>query len=80
VPPGLTAARTAASVATAAALVALVVPLVIATVAVTPALVLCPFLTAAHRRLAVQLLAGLRQWTCTLAGVLKREDTGREPD
>ena len=42
------------------------VSLMIATVAVTPALVPCPFFTTAHRCLAVQLLAGLRQWTGTL--------------
>jgi hypothetical protein len=58
-------------VAAALATVALVVPLVIATVAVTPALVLCPFLTAAHQRLTVQLLAGLAQWTRTLAAAWK---------
>jgi hypothetical protein len=52
-------------------MVALVVPLVIATVAAIPALVLCPFLTTAHRRLVVQILAGLRQWTGTLAAAWK---------
>jgi len=71
VPPGLTPARTAASAAAALVMVALVVPLVIATVAVTPALVLCPFLTTAHRRMAVQLLASLRQWTGALATAWK---------
>jgi hypothetical protein len=71
VPPGLTPAPTAAPMAATVARVALVVPLVIATVAVTPALALCPFLTAAHRRLAVRLLAGLRQWTCTIATAWK---------
>jgi hypothetical protein len=59
-------------VAAAIAMVALVVPLVIATVAVTPALVLCPFLTPAHRRTAVDVLVGLRQWTSTLATAWKR--------
>jgi hypothetical protein len=70
-PPGLTLARTAVAVAAALVMVALVIPLVIATVAVTPGLVLCPFLTTAHRRMAVQLLAGLRQWTGTLAALWK---------
>jgi hypothetical protein len=71
VPPALTPARTAASVAAALAKVALVVPLLIATVAVSPALVLCPFLTTAHRRMAVRLLASLQQWTATLVTLWK---------
>ncbi len=71
-PPGLTLARAVIAVAAASVVVALVVPLVIATVAVTPALVLCPFLTTAHRRLVIQVLTGLRQWTSTLTAAWKR--------
>jgi hypothetical protein len=41
--------------------------MVIATVALVPALVICPFLTAGHRRLAIQLLASLQQWTDALS-------------
>jgi hypothetical protein len=44
----------------------LAIPIVIATVALTPALIICPFLSAGRQRLVVRLLASLRQWTLTL--------------
>ena len=45
----------------------LAIPMVIATVALVPALVICPFLTAGHRRLALRLLASLQRWTDALS-------------
>jgi hypothetical protein len=40
--------------------------MVIATLALTPALIICPFLSAAHHRLTIRLLARFRQWTLAL--------------
>lgn len=40
--------------------------MVIATLALTPELIICPFLSAAHQRLVISLLASLRQWTLAL--------------
>jgi hypothetical protein len=48
----------------------------IATVALVPALVICPFLTAAHRRLALRLLASLQQWTNALASPIHASHSG----
>jgi hypothetical protein len=66
-PPGLTPGRRGSALAPAATIVALAVPMVIATLALAPALVSCPFLSAAHRRFVTGLLASLRQWTLALA-------------
>ena len=54
-PPGLTLARRGHPLA---------IPIAIATLT----LIICPFLSAAHQRLVIRLLASLRQWTLTLIG------------
>ena len=59
-------ARRGHLLAHALAIAMLAIPLVIATVAFTPALIICPFLSAARQRLVIRLLASLRQWTLTL--------------
>jgi hypothetical protein len=71
-PPGLTpvGGRPLARALTAAVLA---MPLVIATVALVPALLICPFLTGAHRRLALRLLASLQQWTNVLSPPVRRK-------
>jgi hypothetical protein len=66
-PPGLTVAGRSHLLARALAVTVLAVPLVIATMALTPALIICPFLTAAHRHQVTVLLASLQQWTASLA-------------
>lgn len=65
-PPGLTPVG-GHPLARALTTAVLAMPLVIATVALVPALVICPFLTGTHRRLALRLLASLQQWTNALA-------------
>jgi hypothetical protein len=65
-PPGLTPGG-GHSLARALTAAVLAMPLVIATVALVPALVICPFLIAAHRRLALRLLASLQQWSNAFA-------------
>ncbi len=65
--PGLTPGRRGSALALAVAIVALAIPMVIATLALVPALMICPFLSAAHRQSAIGLLACLRQWTLALA-------------
>jgi hypothetical protein len=67
-PPGLTVARLGQPLADVLAVTVLAVPLVIATVALVPALAICPFLGGGRQRLAIRLLASLRQWTASLTG------------
>jgi len=59
-------ARHGHPLAHALAVTVLAIPVVIATLALTPALIICPFLSARHQRLVIWLLADLRQWTRTL--------------
>jgi hypothetical protein len=65
-PPGPILARRGHPLAHALVIAMLAVPIVIATLALTPALIICPFLSSARQRLAIRLLASLRQWTLTL--------------
>lgn len=66
-PPGLPLARRCGQpLAHALAITVLAIPLVIATLALVPALIICPFLTAAHRHQVTGLLASLQQWTLAL--------------
>jgi hypothetical protein len=69
-PPGLTAADCGLPLARVLAVTVLAAPLVIVTVALTPALIICPFLTAAYRQEVAMLLASLQQWTASLAKML----------
>ena len=74
-PPGLTLARRGHPLACALAITVLSIPMVIATLALTPTLIVCPFLSAAHRRLVIWLLASLRQWTLILIRASPGEST-----
>lgn len=65
-PPGLSPARLGHLLTCALAITMLAIPMVIATLALTPALIICPFLSPAHRHLVIWLLASLRQWTLVL--------------
>lgn len=65
-PPGLALARRGRPLAHALVIAALAIPIVIATLALTPALIICPFLSAGRQRLVVRLLASLQQWTFTV--------------
>ena len=65
-PPGLTLARYDHPLAHALMITVLAIPMVIASLALIPALIICPFLSGAHRRLVIWLLASLRQWTLAL--------------
>jgi hypothetical protein len=78
-PPGLNLARRGQPLAHALAIAVLAVPLVIATVALIPALVICPFLTAAHRQQVTRLLASLRQWTAALTGPGQPHSGAQDP-
>ena len=55
-PPGLTLARCGQPLAHAVEIAVLALPMVIATLALIPALIICPFLSAAHRDLVIGLL------------------------
>jgi len=46
---------------------ALGIPMVIAMVALVPPLMICPFLSTAHQRFVLRLLASLRQWTLIIS-------------
>lgn len=54
-------------------------PIVIAAMALVPALMICPFLTAAHQRQVIRLLAGLRDWTAALVTFGDASSEGRRP-
>jgi hypothetical protein len=54
--------RPGGSFSGAVSVVILALPLVIAAAALVPALMVCPFWSAAHRRFVLHLLASLRQW------------------
>ncbi len=82
-PPGLTTVGRGHPLVHALAIAVLAIPVMIATLALTPALVICPFLSAAHRRLVIRLLASLRQWTLTLTtvcGATSSERGGKATD
>lgn len=57
----------------------LAMPIVIAAMALVPALMICPFLTAAHQRQVIRLLAGLRDWTAALVTFGDASSEGRRP-
>ena len=81
--PGLTTVGRGHPLAVTLAIAMLAIPMVIATLALTPALVICPFLSAAQRRLVIRLLASLRQWTLTLTtvcGAASSERGGKATD
>ena len=81
-PPGLTLARCGQPLAHAVEIAVLALPMVIATLALIPALIICPFLSAAHRDLVIGLLGGLRQWTLALirpGQVTRARARGRRP-
>jgi hypothetical protein len=69
-PPNLATADRSQPLARVLAVTVLAIPLVIATAALTPALIICPFLTAPYRQEVTVLLASLQQWTASLAKML----------
>ncbi len=71
-PPGLTLARCGSVLVAAVAIVTLALPMIIATVALAPALAICPFLSAAHRRFVTSLLGSLQQWALALTTACTR--------
>jgi hypothetical protein len=76
---GLGGSRWAAT----AALAVHTLPLLLITAALTPALILCPFLGAPHRRWLLNLLALMRDWAATPGGTATRgaaDKPGRSPD
>lgn len=53
----------------------LTVPLVITILTLAPALLICPFLPPRHQRLALRLLAGLREWSTTITDAVRRDSS-----
>lgn len=62
-PPGCSTGRLGGALLEGLIIAALSIPMVIVAVALVPALMICPFLSAVHRRFVLRLLANLRQWT-----------------
>ncbi len=67
--PGQSSSRSRSSLAEVAAVAARGIPLVIVAVALVPAFIVCPFLSSAHRRFVLHLLASLRQWVAVTASL-----------
>jgi len=74
-PPTPDAARRASPWSLALITAVLTVPLVIAILALAPALLVCPFLPTRHQRLALRLLAGLREWSITITDAVGRDSS-----
>lgn len=72
-PPTPDAARQAPPWSLALMIAVLTAPLVIATLALVPALLITPLLSTRHQRIALRLLAGLRQWSMTITEAVRRD-------
>ncbi len=72
-PPTLDAAHRLPLWSLALMIAVLTVPLLIATLALVLALLITPLLSTRHQRIALRLLAGLRQWSMTITDAVRRD-------